>query len=274
MSVKLTDFDSAREFETPLSTLHVTPVYTSPEGAAALWAGAPLVASAAHDMFCAGLIVYYVMDAEHTPAFADDAAARGALLGTATVVVDVARCRNDSTTLHRLLGRLLSRDPALRPAAADVLRDDYFSTHGAHTLQVQALELSRLSYEAVLGTRAEVAGARAAVAGTHAAVVAGFEEVRDWSWHAAAAQPLCGATPSAFAYRGPMMPLLCQLLTRQHLTMLCYGWLLAPPTLLQPHRTVSRALGASVMVSNCLKLRCTECAHHHAQLMHEKKHLI
>ena len=177
-SVKLSDLESAREFETRLTTLRVTPVYTSPEGAAALWGGAPLLASAPHDMFCAGLVMWFIMDAEHAPAFADEGEARAALLGSAPVVVDVARCRNDSTTLHRLLGQLLSRDPAARPAAAAVLSDDYFSTHGARTLQQEALELQRRQYELATRTHAEVRDTHAAVVDAHGAVVAGFDEVR------------------------------------------------------------------------------------------------
>ncbi len=160
--VKISDFDCARGAGMVVPSVNMTPEYTSPEAAAAFFNHAPLTAAASHDMFCAGLVLWTLMDEGHGPAFLDPANARELLLGSADPVVDPALLHFKSATLQALMARLLAREPRRRPTAAEVLADGVFATHGAHTLEQHLIGEARLMREGL----EEVSLASVRVSGT------------------------------------------------------------------------------------------------------------
>jgi serine/threonine protein kinase len=92
---KLIDFDNSRGSEMNVCIPEppgVTTTYTSPEmyqADRAGFHGAPILANKAHDMFCVGLVLWYIYSDGHKPAFETDSDAERAFLGTADPVVDV-----------------------------------------------------------------------------------------------------------------------------------------------------------------------------------------
>lgn len=101
---KLIDFDNSRCADEDICVPEepsVTTNYTSPEMYKAFcsvpkFGGGPFRANKAHDMFCVGLVLWYLYSEDHVHAFETDAEAAVAFNGVADPVIDVERfhCSN------------------------------------------------------------------------------------------------------------------------------------------------------------------------------------
>ncbi len=155
----LADFDTARAIGKPVGIPRapgVTKQYTSPEMYAAYpWdrPDAPpqaLDVSAAHDIFCAALVIWEVLDERHLPAFSSPEAARDAFTRGGECVLDVSNLTVDGSTVRDSLRTMLMRDPEKRPSAARVLKSDFFNNRTDRTLIREAAAAAKEARDATV----------------------------------------------------------------------------------------------------------------------------